>query len=96
MRGILAVLMGRVWKQSGSGGFWYTRICKSRAQVCRVLEKSNSGGQISDGSGMEKVRFGQVRVNLNSLMTGFGFGHSRTHHQLASYVNFFVSNHNFR
>ena len=38
------LVMGRVWKKSGLGGYGYTRIFKCLVRVCQVLEKSGSGG----------------------------------------------------
>ena len=38
------VVMGRVWKKSGSGGYGDTRIFKCRVRICLVLEKLGSGG----------------------------------------------------
>ena len=41
--GMYFLVMGRVWKKSGSGGFGYTRILKSLFRVCQVLEKLGGG-----------------------------------------------------
>ena len=65
--GVVDLVMGRVWKKSGLGGFGYTRIFKCRVSRVWVLKKVGFERVIS-GSGIP----GPITTFNNSLPSRAG------------------------
>ena len=63
--------MGRVWKKSGSGGYKYTQILKSRVQVCWALDKLGSGEKRNVWFG--HLGYWKSRVRAGIEISGIGY-----------------------